>query len=111
MNGLSNNVNLNYLKSNLGYYELTHIKTFPYCLDHLQKDIFAMVRQFGPPTFFVTFITSVNNWFVLMMTLKYLHFKHFQHNGKMIFNDLLIDRDFVLNDPITCVWYYEHIMN
>jgi hypothetical protein len=46
-----------------------------------------------------------------MMTLKYLHFKHFQHNGKMIFNDLLTDRDFFLNDPITCVWYYEHIIN
>jgi hypothetical protein len=46
-----------------------------------------------------------------MTMLKYLHFKHFQHNGKMIFNDLLIDRDFFRNDFITCVWYYEHIMN
>ncbi len=38
-----------------------------------------------------------------MMTLKDLHFKHFQHNGKIIFNDFLIDIDFVRNYPITCL--------
>ncbi len=61
-NDVSNNVNIYKLsKSNLGYYELTCIRTFAYYLNHLQKDIFAMIKQFGPPTFFVTFIASVNN--------------------------------------------------
>jgi hypothetical protein len=71
VNDLSNNVNLDkLLKYDLGYCELTRIITFPNYLDWLQKDIFAMIRQFGPPTFFVTFIISVNNWSILMMTLK-----------------------------------------
>jgi hypothetical protein len=46
-----------------------------------------------------------------MMALKDLHFEHFLHNGKMIFNDLLIDIDFIRNDPITCLRYYEHKTN
>jgi hypothetical protein len=33
-----------------------HIKTFPKYLDHLQKDIFVMIRQIGSAMFFVTFI-------------------------------------------------------
>jgi hypothetical protein len=70
-----------------------------------------MIRKNGPPTFFVTFITCVKNWSILMMTLKYLHFKHFQHDGKMILNDLLVDIDFVRNALITCLWYYEHKTN
>jgi hypothetical protein len=70
-----------------------------------------MIRKIGPPTFFVTFTIGVNNWFILMLTLKDLHFKHFQHNGKMISNDLLTDRDFIRNVPITCLHYYEHKTN
>jgi hypothetical protein len=59
---VSKNVNLyKILKSNLGYKELGHIKTSLNYLYQLQKDVFAMIRQLGPPYFFVTF-TSVNNW-------------------------------------------------
>jgi hypothetical protein len=43
-----------------------------------------------------------------MMTMKDLHFKHFEHNMKMIFTELLIDIDFARNAPITCLWYCEH---
>jgi hypothetical protein len=58
-----------------------------------------MIKQFGPPTFFVTFIISVNNWSILMKTLKHFHTKHFQQNVKIFFNDSLADKDFVENDP------------
>jgi hypothetical protein len=93
VNDVSNNVNLDkLLKSNLGYCELTHIITFIDYLDHLQKDIFVMIRKTGPPTFFVTFTTSVNNWSILMMTLKDT-FQTFSTQRKMIFNDLLTNRD------------------
>jgi hypothetical protein len=71
INNLPNNVNLNkLLKYDLGYCELMHIITFLDYLNRFLKDIFAMIRQFGPPTFFVTFTTSVNIWSILMMTLK-----------------------------------------
>jgi hypothetical protein len=61
-NHVSTNVNLDkILKSNLGHKELSRIKTSPYYLDHLCKDVFAMFKQLGPSTFFMTFTTCVNN--------------------------------------------------
>jgi hypothetical protein len=43
-----------------------------------------------------------------------LHTKHFQQNLKIIFNDLVINKDFFWNDHMTmmkCVRYYGHRMN
>jgi hypothetical protein len=68
-----------------------------------------MIKQFGPPTFFETFIISVNNWSILMKTLKDLHTKHFQQNVKIFFNDSLADKDFVKNGPK--LHYVIHRMN
>ncbi len=38
-----------------------------------------MIRQLGPSSFFVTFTTSVNKWFIIVKTLKYLHIENFQN--------------------------------
>jgi hypothetical protein len=68
---VSNNVNLDkLLKVNLRYKELGHIRTFPKHLYCLHKDVFAMIRQLGPPTFFVAFTMGINNWPTLIETLK-----------------------------------------
>ncbi len=99
------------LKSNLGYQEPSHIKIFPYYWDCLQKDVFIMIKQFGLAMFFVTFTTSVNNWLILMMTLKKLHTQHFNENILANNDNSLINRDFIINNHITCVWYYGHRMN
>ncbi len=32
-----------------------------------------MIRQLGPPTFFVTFTTGVKNWLIFIKTLKELY--------------------------------------
>ncbi len=74
---------------------LTHIKTSSNYLNHLQNNVFVMIRQFEPPTFFVALITCENNLSILMKTLKDLYSKHFQQNVKIIFNDSLIDKDLV----------------
>jgi hypothetical protein len=61
-NDVSTNVNLDkILKSDLRYKELSRIRTSLNYLDHLCKDVFAMIRQLGPPIIFVTFTTCVNN--------------------------------------------------
>jgi hypothetical protein len=61
-----------------------------------------MIRQFGPPTFFVTFILGVNNWPILMITFKNLHTQHFNENITNIDNSLN-NKGLVISDPITCV--------
>jgi hypothetical protein len=68
---VSNNVNLDkLLKVNLRYKKLGHIRTSPKYLYRLHKDVFAMIRQLGPPTFFVTFTMGINNWPTLIETFK-----------------------------------------
>jgi hypothetical protein len=73
-NDVSNNVNLDkILKLDLGYKKLGRIKTSPDYLDHINKDVFAMIRQLGPPTFFVSFTIGVNNLPILIITFKELY--------------------------------------
>ncbi len=73
-NDVSNNVNLDkILKLDLGYKKLGRIRTSLDYLDHIHKDVFVMIRQLGPPTFFVTFTIGVNNWPILIITLKELY--------------------------------------
>jgi len=56
------------------------------------------------------FTTCVNNWHILVKTLKDLHFEYVQNfNTKN--KNLPNIKDFVKGDPITCVHYYEHKMN
>ncbi len=75
-NDVLNNVNLDkILKSNLDYKELRHIQTSPNYLDQLWKDVFAMIKQLRPPTFFVRFTTCINNWPTFIKTLKQLYKK------------------------------------
>ncbi len=103
-NDVLNNVNLKQIfKCNLGYHELNQIKKSPNYLNHFQKDDFAIIRQFGPSTFFVTLTMGVNNWPILIKTLKDLHIKQFNQNGKMKFDYSLNNRDLVRNEFFTCV--------
>ncbi len=70
-----------------------------------------MIKQLRPLTFFVTFIMGVNNWHVLTKALKDFNIQHFNQNATTKFDCLLIDKDLVINDPITCVQYFQHNMN
>jgi hypothetical protein len=46
------------LHSNLGYMDLSGLRTSLDYLSLLRKYVFAMIQQLGPPTFFVTFISA-----------------------------------------------------
>ena len=43
------------LKLDIGYIDLRTIRTSPDYLQQLRKNIYAMIRHLGPPTFFVSF--------------------------------------------------------
>jgi hypothetical protein len=103
-NDVLTNVNFkNILKSNLGYRELNQIKKSPNYLNHFSKKNFAIIKQFGPSTFFMTFTMGVNNWPILIKTLKDLHIKQFNQKGKINFDYSLNNRNIVRNGPITFV--------
>jgi len=58
------------LKLDLSYKELSHVKTSLNYLNFFCKEVFAMIKQLDPPTFFVMFTTSVNKWLIFVKTLK-----------------------------------------
>jgi hypothetical protein len=42
--------------------------------------VFGMIKQLGPPTFFMTFTTCVNNWLIFIKTLKELYDQYIGEN-------------------------------
>jgi hypothetical protein len=70
-----------------------------------------MIRQLGSLIFFVTFITSVNNWPILSNTLEELYEKHVttnQTNNNVNYTLSIIE---VRNDHVTYTCCSEHRMN
>jgi hypothetical protein len=53
------------LKSDIRYIYFKNIHISPDYLQQIKKNIFVMIRQLGPPTFFVTF-TSVEHRCLLL---------------------------------------------
>jgi hypothetical protein len=80
-------------------------------LDQLCKDVFVMIRQLGPPTFFVTFTTFISNWPVLIKTLKELYDQYIGEKLGIKKKDSLSIKELIRNDLVTCARYYEHKMN
>lgn len=49
------------LKSNIDYIDFKRIRISPDYCQQLKKNVFAMIRQLGPPTFFLTFTSAEQN--------------------------------------------------
>lgn len=69
-----------------------------------------MIRQLRSPTFFVTFIASINNWSIIIETFKLLYNNNYNKTIE-ISNNIQNIKKLIRNDPITCAYYYEHTMN
>ena len=58
------------MKSDIGYIDLKNIHTSPNYLQQNKKTIFAMIRQLGPPTFFITFTSAEHYWHPLVAAVS-----------------------------------------
>jgi hypothetical protein len=68
------NVNLEkIMKFDIGYIDFKNIRKSPDYLQQNKKNIFAMIRQLGPPKFFVTFTSGEHCWDPLVVTVSDLH--------------------------------------
>ncbi len=59
-------------KSYLKYCDLEMLRISPNYLENLQNNLFAMIRQIGPPTFFVTFTSTKRLWDPFKKNLTHL---------------------------------------
>jgi hypothetical protein len=69
-----------------------------------------MIRQLGPPTFFITFTSAEHQWNPLVTAFIKLYKN--RKNRKKI--ETLEDHDIdylIRKDPVTCTCYYKHIIN
>jgi len=108
---LTSKLNLDKLLwSDLRYYNLTHLRMSPDYLSKLRQDEFAMIRQLGPPTFFVAFTNAKSKWTTLMSTLHTLNKNHMEI--LKLFDELESKHftNLVIFDPVTCTHYYNHQM-
>jgi hypothetical protein len=61
------------LISDIGYIDFKNICISPDYLQQNKKTIFAMIRQLGLPTFFITFTSAENCWHPLVATTFDFH--------------------------------------
>jgi hypothetical protein len=82
--------------------------TSPYYLENLQKTLFTMIKQIGPPTIFVTFTFAKIFWDPLIKALHTLHAKKLNLPNKIEDLQSINISQMINNDPITCARYYDH---
>ncbi|XP_059077054.1 uncharacterized protein LOC131876217 [Cryptomeria japonica] len=101
------------LKSDIGYVDFKRIRISLDYIHQLKKNVFAMIRQLGPPTFFLTFTSAEQNWNALTSTLQELHNMHQSTlQQQEAYNINQIDKfQLIKRDPVTCARYYRHRIN
>ena len=92
-----------------GYYIFRTIRNSPPYLDMCKKEIMAMIRQLGLPTWFVSLSAADTKWHDLIVMLGKLN------ENKDYTNDLLEDKldwehitKLVSSDPVTCARYFNN---
>jgi len=82
--------------------DLLGLPSSPDYLSRLRKDVFVMIWQLSPPTFFVTFISAESKCLPLLKCLYDL-------NNKKLGLNIPFDKlkpkhvvEFIWGDPITC---------
>lgn len=98
----------NLLKLDEGYRILRQLRGSPPYWEKAKKDIFAMIRQLGLPTWFCSFSAAETKWKSLLTTLQTLSTDNRLKNmavDEMSWQDRC---KLIKMDPITCARYFEH---
>ena len=98
------------IQDNHGFNELANLRGSPHALTKLKKNVYAMMRQKGPPTLFLTFSAADSHWFDILAVLY-----RTQHKKEILSEDAAklpwaIKCALIRGDPISVARYYEHRM-
>jgi hypothetical protein len=96
------------IKHDEGYRVLRTLRGSPPYWERTKKDIFAMIRQLGIPTWFCSFSAAETKWKPLLRVL-----------GKLVKNMSYTDHDIedmnwsqkndlIKSDPVTCARYFDY---
>lgn len=91
-----------------GFFVFRQLRNSPAYLETRKKDVFAMIRQLGLPTWFMSFSAADTKWNDLIRALGILN------DGKEYTDAEINDTTWneksklVQKDPITCTRYFDH---
>ena len=98
----------NLVRLDEGYHIFRTLRNSPPYLEAKKKEVFAMIRQLGLPTWFGSFSSADTRWTDLLRILVQLN------EGKTITDDEAKSMSWsertklVQQDPVTCVRYFDH---
>ncbi|PJE78258.1 ATP-dependent RecD-like DNA helicase [invertebrate metagenome] len=92
---------------NEGYYIFRTLRNSPAYLSSRKKDVFAMIRQIGLPTWFMSLSSADTRWNELLKTLAVL--SGTPCSDQQIRNMTWSEKvKLVQKDPVTCSRYFDH---
>ncbi|XP_061190534.1 uncharacterized protein LOC133198460 [Saccostrea echinata] len=95
------------VRLNEGYYIFRTLRNSPAYLSSKKKDVFAMIRQLGLPTWFISLSSADTRWQDLLKTLATL-------DGKTLSQEELDNLNWneksklVKQDPVTCARFFDN---
>lgn len=98
----------NLVKQYDGFKVLRNLRGSPPYWEQAKKDVFAMIRQQGTPTWFCSFSAAETKWIPLIKCLNKLVNKHSLSDEEV--NELTWEEKCILINsyPVTCARYFEH---
>ena len=96
------------VKKDHGYYIFKQLRNSPAYLETRKKDVFAMIRQLGLPTWFMSLSSADTRWTDLLKMLARLN-NDVNLTDEQI-KDLTWEQKIKLiqKDPVTCSRYFDH---
>ncbi|XP_062566991.1 uncharacterized protein LOC134229291 [Saccostrea cucullata] len=95
------------VRLNEGYYIFRTLRNSPAYLSSKKKDVFAMIRQLGLPTWFISLSSADTRWQDLLKTLAMLDGKSMSQEEleAMSWNE---KSKLVKQDPVTCARFFDN---
>ncbi|XP_061173536.1 uncharacterized protein LOC133182702 [Saccostrea echinata] len=91
-----------------GYYIFRTLRNSPPYLEAKKKELFAMIRQLGLPTWFSSLSAADTRWPELLKTLAQLNLKKSLTDEEIDKMTWAEKTDLVQKDPVTCVRFFDH---
>ncbi|XP_060561861.1 uncharacterized protein LOC132721554 [Ruditapes philippinarum] len=94
------------VKKNEGYYLFKQLRNSPAYLETRKKDVFAMIRQLGLPTWFMSLSSADTRWIDLLKVLSKLN--NIEYSEEQISNMTWENKiKLIQKDPVTCSRYFD----
>lgn len=91
-----------------GYKIFKTLRNSPPYLEKRQKDLMAMIRQLGCPTYFVSLSAADTRWIDLLRILGRFIDKREYPDDELENMDWTTKTRLVQSDPVTCVRFFDH---